>query len=154
MAETIHGTAVLAGANGILIRGASGAGKSGLAAALIERGAKLIADDRVHVAARNGRLLVSAPAAIAGQMEMRGRGVIQLPHERSAVVCLVTDIVAADAFERMPEPSKTATEISGITLPRQIVTGDLQKAVMLVCAALEALSPHRNINLRPEKLWG
>jgi len=154
MAETIHGTAVLAGANGILIRGASGAGKSGLAAALIERGAKLIADDRVHVAARNGRLLVSAPAAIAGQMEMRGRGVIQLPHERSAVVCLVADIVAADAFERMPEPSRMATEICGITLPRQIVTGDLQKAVMLVCAALEALSPHRNINLRPEKLWG
>ena len=154
MAETIHGTAVLAGASGILIRGASGAGKSGLAAALIERGARLIADDRAHVAAWNGRLLVSAPAAIAGQMEMRGRGIERFPHERSAVVRLLVDILPTDAFERMPEPSRMSAEISGLTLPRQIVTGDIQKAVMLVRAALEALSPHRNINLRPEKLWG
>ena len=154
MAETIHGTAVLAGANGVLVRGASGAGKSGLAAALIERGARLIADDGVHVAARNGRLLVSAPGAIAGQMEMRGRGIERFPHERSAVIRLVVDIVPADAFERMPEPSQMSAEISGISLPRQIVTGDVQKAVMLVGTALEALSPHRNINLRPEKLWG
>jgi hypothetical protein len=91
---------------------------------------------------------------MAGQMEMRGRGVIRLPHEQSAVVRLVVDIAPVDAFERMPESSQMSTEISGITLPRQIVTGDIQKAVMLVRAALEALSPHRNINLRPEKLWG
>lgn len=154
MAETIHGTAVLAGASGILVRGVSGAGKSSLAAALIERGAKLIADDRVHVAARSGRLVASAPAAIAGQMEMRGRGVVQSPHERSAVVRLVVDLVPENEFERMPDAVQMSTEICGITLPRQPVTGDLQKAVMLVRAALEALSPHCNISLRPERVWG
>jgi serine kinase of HPr protein (carbohydrate metabolism regulator) len=154
VAETIHGTAVLAGADGVLVRGASGAGKSSLAAAMIERGARLIADDRVHVAARSGRLLASAPAATAGQMEMRGRGVVSVPHEQSAVVRLVVDIVGEGEFERMPEASAMSTEICGITLPRQAVTGDLQKAVMLVCTALEALSSHRNITLRPERLWG
>ena len=39
--ETVHATAVLVGADGVLIRGASGSGKSALALALIERGARL-----------------------------------------------------------------------------------------------------------------
>lgn len=154
MAETIHATAVLAGRNGILIRGASGSGKSSLAAALIERGAALVADDRLHIAARNGRLIASAPAAIAGQMEMRGRGIVRVPHERSAVVRLVVDMVPDGELERMPEAGQTSTEVSGISLPWQAVTGDLQKAVMLVRAALEALSQDRDMSLRPERVWG
>ena len=77
MSETVHATAVLVGADGVLIRGASGAGKSALALALIERGARLVADDRAAcsppaTAASSRR----APAAIAGRIELRGRGVI------------------------------------------------------------------------------
>jgi serine kinase of HPr protein (carbohydrate metabolism regulator) len=154
MAETVHGTAVLAGASGILIRGASGSGKSGLAMALIERGAVLVADDRVHLAARGGRLLVSPPAAVSGAIELRGRGLVQIPHERMAVVRLVVDIVGEADFERMPEAPKLSMEISGIKLPRQPVTGDVARALQLIWAALEAVSPHCNMNLRPRKVWG
>ena len=62
MSETVHATAVLVGADGVLIRGESGAGKSALALALIERGARLIADDRLMLSACHGRLVATRAA--------------------------------------------------------------------------------------------
>ena len=68
---TIHATAVLVGARAVLIRGPAGSGKSSLAFALIcaEGGAlpfvRLIGDDRVHVEAAHGRLLVRPAQTIA-----------------------------------------------------------------------------------------
>jgi hypothetical protein len=62
---TIHASAVLVGARATLIRGAAGSGKSSLAFALIQAVgngaltfARLVGDDRVHVQAVHGRLLV------------------------------------------------------------------------------------------------
>ncbi|MGA7487776.1 MAG: serine kinase, partial [Xanthobacteraceae bacterium] len=62
---TVHASAVLAGARAVLIRGPAGAGKSQLALALIHAGetgllrfARLVGDDRVHLEAHHGRLLV------------------------------------------------------------------------------------------------
>ena len=64
-APTVHASAVLAGARAVLIRGAPGAGKSRLALALIQAAqtgllpfARLVGDDRVHLEAHHGRLLV------------------------------------------------------------------------------------------------
>ena len=65
-ATTIHASAVLVGPRAVLIRGASGAGKSRLAFDLIAAGgrllpfARLVADDRTTVEAVGGRLLVTA----------------------------------------------------------------------------------------------
>jgi serine kinase of HPr protein (carbohydrate metabolism regulator) len=63
---------------------------------------RLIADDRVHVAAIRGRLIARAPANLAGLMEIRGLGICRLPYEPMAVVRLVVDL--GTAAERMPEP--------------------------------------------------
>ena len=141
MSEWVHATAVLVGAEGVLIRGPSGAGKSALAHALIERGAVLVADDRVHLSDRNGRLIATAIGATAGQMELRGRGIVPVPHERSAVVRLVVDLVPADALERLPEPASLTTCILGIGVPRQPVPPDRGHALSLVRAALADLKP-------------
>jgi HPr kinase/phosphorylase len=103
MSEAIHGTAVLIGGDGVLIRGDSGSGKSSLALALIERGGKLVADDRLMLSAVNGRLIATPPEATAGQIELRGRGLISVPHERGCVIHLVADIVSEEGLERMPE---------------------------------------------------
>jgi serine kinase of HPr protein (carbohydrate metabolism regulator) len=154
MAETIHATAVLAGANGLLIRGPSGSGKSSLALALIERGARLVADDRVHVAACDGRLVAAAPARISGRLELRGRGLIDVPRERHCVLRLVVDIVSGDALERMPEDDQFTAMLLGIALPRQPVPAAPERALTLVGAALDALSPGGNMGLRSERVWG
>jgi serine kinase of HPr protein (carbohydrate metabolism regulator) len=119
---TVHACAVLAGASAVLIRGPAGAGKSQLALALIHaaetgllRFARLIGDDRLHLEAHHGRLLVRAAPALAGLLEVRGLGIRRLDYEPMAVVGLVVDLAAADA-ERLPAAGTTM--ISGVELPR------------------------------------
>ncbi len=136
MSETVHGTAVLVGAEGVLIRGKSGSGKSALALALIQRGGWLIADDRLTLSSCHGRLVGSAPGATAGLIELRGRGLIKVPFERSGVIRLVVDIVGSEGLERMPEAPQLTATLLGIELPRQPVPAATEPAVMLVETAL------------------
>ena len=124
---TIHATAVLVGARAVLIRGPAGSGKSSLAFALIraaESGAlpfaRLVGDDRVHVEAAHGRLLVRPAQTILGLIEIRGLGIRRLPYEAVAAVGLVVDLGADDA-ERLPARESTVTEIAGVALPRLAV---------------------------------
>ena len=139
MSEAIHGTAVLVGSDGVLIRGESGTGKSSLALALIERGGKLIADDRLMLSAVNGRLIATPPAPTAGRIELRGHGLISVPHERGCVIRLVADIVTEEGLERMPEPHQLSATLLGIALPRQPVPEAPDRGVRLIEAALTAL---------------
>jgi len=126
-AATVHASAVLVGARAVLIRGPSGAGKSRLAFDLIVAGrtglvtsARLIGDDRVHLEAANGRLLVRPAPALAGLIEVRGVGLVRLAYEPCAVVGLVVDFVATDA-ERLPPAESQAAEVAGIIIPRLAV---------------------------------
>jgi serine kinase of HPr protein (carbohydrate metabolism regulator) len=119
--STVHASAVLVGARGVLIRGPSGAGKSRLAFDLLAAGtgrlrfARLVGDDRVHLENAGGRLLVRPAAALAGLLEVRGAGIMRLEYEPCAVVGLVVDLDAEDA-ERLPEHRSVTVE--GINLPR------------------------------------
>jgi HPr kinase/phosphorylase len=117
---TIHASAVLVGARAVLIRGASGAGKSRLALALIRDGqaslfSRLVGDDRVHLEPSHGRLLVRPAPALAGLIEIRGIGIRRLPFEPVAVVGLVVDLASPEA-ERLPEDLEAT--IAGVRLPR------------------------------------
>jgi HPr kinase/phosphorylase len=95
----IHGSCVLlAGAAtafgapedaGLLLLGESGAGKSDLALRLIERGAMLVADDRVELSVRYGQLIGRAPENLAGLIEVRRVGIIRVLHAVEATICLV-----------------------------------------------------------------
>jgi HPr kinase/phosphorylase len=137
---TIHASAVLTGARAVLIRGASGAGKSRLAFDLIEAGrtgalrfARLVGDDRVHVRAAGGRLLIRPAEALAGLLEVRGLGILRLPYEPSAVAGLVVDL-GADA-ERLPGAGERRAEIQRISLPR-LAVADGKGALRAVLAVL------------------
>jgi len=142
-APTIHASAVLIGPKAALIRGPAGAGKSRLAFALIEAAragtlpfARLVADDRAHIEARAGRLLVHPAPALAGLIEVRGLGIRRLPYEPVAAVGLVVDLAAPDA-DRHPAREAAETVIEGVTLPRLVVAPGVP-ALSLVLAFLEA----------------
>jgi hypothetical protein len=130
VAASMHASAVLVGARAILIRGPSGSGKSRLALALLqaaERGAlrfaRLVADDRAHVEAVHGRLLVRPAPSLAGMLEVRGLGIRQFPYEPVAAVGLVVDL-GPPGPERLPDPANRQAEIAGIGLPRLAVADD------------------------------
>jgi hypothetical protein len=115
---TIHATAVLIGAKALLIRGEPGSGKSRLALRLIQTlpFARLIGDDRVHVEARNGRLLVRPAETLAGLIEVRGLGIRRVPYEPVGVAGWVLDLLPE--ADRLPGPEGQEASISGVVLPR------------------------------------
>lgn len=108
----VHGSAVAIGGRGVLLMGESGAGKSSLALRLIDRGAVLIADDQVELAARDGRLQATALATIFGKIEVRGVGVVDCD-ATAAPIALAVDLDALPL--RLPEPA--TIEIEGVTVP-------------------------------------
>jgi serine kinase of HPr protein (carbohydrate metabolism regulator) len=90
--------------SGVLLRGPSGAGKSDLALRLIDGGARLVADDQTALRRVDGVLLASAPETLAGKIEVRGVGILELPYLDVVSLMLVCDLVAADRIERHPDP--------------------------------------------------
>ncbi len=111
----IHATCVAIDGFGVVIRGHSGAGKSDLALRLIDGGAQLVSDDYCNVAVDAGRLHVTPPANIAGQIEVRGYGILKLAFRESVTVGLVVDLMPEADIERMPDHQ--TCEIDGVTVP-------------------------------------
>lgn len=136
-----HASAVVLRDRGVVITGASGAGKTQLALALISHArasgvfARLVADDQLFLSAAHGRLICTAPEAIAGLVEVRGLGPVPVVHEHRAVADLLVRLVGAGEAERFPEPD-TET-ILGCELPRmRLAEGDTQRAALAVLARL------------------
>jgi HPr kinase/phosphorylase len=138
---SVHASAVLVGNRAVLIRGPSGAGKSRLAFDLILAGrsgqidqAVLVGDDRVHLDASEGQLVVRPTRKLAGLIEIRGLGIRRCDFAGEAIVGLVVDLCAADA-ERLPPPEALLTRVNGVQLPR-VPVAEGYAALPLVVAAL------------------
>jgi len=124
LSPTIHASAVLVGRHAVLIQGPSGSGKSRLALALLQAAdsgalpfARLVADDRAHVEAHHGRLLVRPAEALAGLIEVRGLGIRRVPHEPMAVVSLGVELGSNEA-ERSPSEGRESVLVAGVRLFR------------------------------------
>jgi serine kinase of HPr protein (carbohydrate metabolism regulator) len=118
---TVHASAVKIGDRGVLIRGASGSGKSSLLLQILSAdpdGSTLVADDRVALAADGARVMATAPDLLAGLMEIRGQGILRLPYVSPAAIDLVVDIVPAEKCPRMPSPEERCVDLCGIATPR------------------------------------
>ena len=89
---------------GVLIEGPSGSGKSALALELIALGARLVADDRTRILARDGWPWLCAPERLQGVIEARGVGLIQVPSAAAAPLRLIVDMGAVEPA-RLPEPA-------------------------------------------------
>lgn len=98
--ETLHATSVAIGGRAVLLCGISGIGKSDLGLRLIDRGATLISDDYTLIKRIDGRLVATAPATIAGKMEVRSLGILAMPHVVDVPVALLVDLF--DQVDRMP----------------------------------------------------
>lgn len=138
--ETMHASCVLIGDAGVLIEGASGAGKSDLALRLIDRGATLVSDDYVFVQRHDGRLIASPPATIAGKIEVRELGIVELPHAVSAPVALL--IALGEPAARLPDPD-AARIILGVETPLLALGGRDPSAPIKVELALTRLAKPR-----------
>ena len=112
--ETLHASCVAIGDRAVLIEGRSGTGKSDLALRLIDRGAVLVSDDYTVLTRRDGALTASPPATIAGKMEVRGLGLIEVSYAQDVPVALV--VVADNDPVRMPE-AEALRAIAGVMLP-------------------------------------
>lgn len=112
----VHATCVLVGTGGILLRGDSGAGKSDLALRLIDRGAKLVADDQTLLTRTPNGLQATAPEPLSGRMEVRGVGIIQVPVAPSAMLRAVFDLSPPDTIPRLPELESVCL-VEGASLP-------------------------------------
>ena len=77
----LHATAVAINGAGVLLLGPSGSGKSDLALRLIDRGAVLISDDGVLVDAGSPIPILRTAPNIAGMIEMRGVGIVDMPFD-------------------------------------------------------------------------
>ena len=75
--ETVHGACVAIDGRAVLIEGRSGEGKSDLALRLIDRGARLVADEQVICQRQDGALIASPTAQAAGRIEVRGLGIVE-----------------------------------------------------------------------------
>ena len=111
--RTVHATTVAQGDRAVLIRGASGSGKSGLALQLLAAGARLVADDRTRIWRDGDTIWADAPDTIRGRIEARGVGLLRLP---AGGPCRVTLVVDMDAEEDARLPERQSTELLGVTL--------------------------------------
>lgn len=146
----VHGTGLVLGETGVLLRGPSGAGKSVLSMALLDRwetrgqDAFLVADDRVDILDEGRALVMLAPPQLAGLIELRGRGIVSRPHRQQAQLHLVIDLVPE--LTRMVEEEELQTELLGHVLPRapipQAGVISLGHQLLLVVEAVRASLQH------------
>lgn len=111
----MYGTVVALGDWGVMLRGKSGSGKSDLALRLIGEGAQLVADDQVYLNLSGGLVYASAPASIAGLLEVRGVGVTPFPERARAPLALIINLKSPEDVSRLPD-AKTV-DILGLDLP-------------------------------------
>jgi len=125
--QQVHASCVSRDGDGVLLIGPAGCGKSDLALRLLGRGFDLVADDRVDI--DDG--VATAPAALAGLLEVRGLGIVRLPYAASARLALAADL--GSAAERLPLPSRH----TGLGLPLIHLDPGAASAVERVVLALD-----------------
>lgn len=146
----LHGTTVALGDAGVLLLGASGAGKSDLALRFLAGHGQwpcgglrrtLVADDRTIVTRTPAGLIASSPPTIAGKLEVRGVGIVDVEMRVSVPLRLVVHLVPPQAVERLPNDDVTIDLLSCQLPLRSIAPFEISAAVKLAlllarCAGL------------------
>lgn len=132
-------TCVAVAGRGVLIEGGSGTGKSALALALIDRGAVLVGDDSVLLAAIDGRLIAYPHPQTRGLLEIRNLGLLTFPIAEMVEIALLIELdVAAPRFIE----GARVVERAGLTIPALSLWPDTMPPVLKVEQALRVYGLH------------
>jgi serine kinase of HPr protein (carbohydrate metabolism regulator) len=135
-AETVHASTVALDGRAVLITGPSGSGKSDLALRLLDRGFTLVSDDQTIVKKDGNRLLASAPPTIAGKLEVRGIGIIDMERTDNVPVALIVELTSD--IQRLPDDSRERP-ILGVKLPLITIDAMTASAPSKVALALDRM---------------
>jgi serine kinase of HPr protein (carbohydrate metabolism regulator) len=120
----------------VLIIGPSGSGKSDLALRLLDRDFTLVSDDQTIVRRDGDRLIASAPATIAGKLEIRGVGIVQMETVKDVPVALLVELTSE--IQRLPD-DRRERPVLGVNLPLVSVDAQTASAASKVALALDRL---------------
>jgi serine kinase of HPr protein (carbohydrate metabolism regulator) len=134
--ETVHASTVAVDGRAVLISGPSGSGKSDLALRLLDRGFTLVSDDQTIVRRDGDRLIAAAPATIAGKLEIRGIGIVDMETVSDVPVALLVELTSD--IQRLPDDSGERP-ILGIALPLISIDALAASAPSKVALALERM---------------
>jgi serine kinase of HPr protein (carbohydrate metabolism regulator) len=135
-AETVHASTVASEGRAVLITGPSGSGKSDLTLRLLDRGFTLVSDDQTVVRRAGDRLVASAPANIAGKLEIRGIGIVDMPAVKDVPVALLVELTSE--IQRLPDDSRERP-VLGVRLPLISVDAMTASAASKVALGLDRL---------------
>ena len=135
-AETVHASTVATAGRAVLLTGPSGAGKSDLALRLLDRGFTLVSDDRTVVRRDGDRLIASAPPNIAGKLEIRGIGIVDVETAGDVPVALIVELTSD--IQRLPDDSRERP-ILGVRVPLISVDAMTASAASKVALGLDRL---------------
>jgi serine kinase of HPr protein (carbohydrate metabolism regulator) len=135
-AETLHASTVAKDGRAVVITGPSGSGKSDLALRLLDRGFTLVSDDRTIVRKEGERLLASAPPTIAGKLEVRGIGIVEVERVDNVPVALLVELTSD--IQRLPDDSRERP-VLGVRLPLINIDAMAASAPSKVALALERM---------------
>jgi serine kinase of HPr protein (carbohydrate metabolism regulator) len=133
-AETVHASTVAADGRAVVIMGPSGAGKSDLALRLLDRGFTLVSDDQTLLKRNDDRLVASAPANIAGKLEIRGIGIVDMETVTNIPVALLVDLTSE--IMRLPDENRHRP-ILGVSIPLISIDAMTASAPSKVALALD-----------------
>ena len=134
--ESLHASTVARGGRAVMISGPSGSGKSDLALRLLDRGFALVSDDRTLVRRDGDRLIASAPQQIAGKIEIRGIGIVDMEAAGDQPVALLVELTSD--VERFPDDGRERP-ILGVSVPLVSVDPKTASAAAKVAVALDTL---------------
>lgn len=135
-AETVHASTVASEGRAVLITGPSGSGKSDLALRLLDRGFTLVSDDQTIVRKDGSRLLASAPPTIAGKLEVRGIGIVEMDRLDNIPIALLIELTSD--IQRLPDDSRERP-ILGVNLPLISIDALTASAPSKVALALDRM---------------
>ena len=135
-AETVHATTVAIEGRAVLITGPSGSGKSDLALRLLDRGFALVSDDQTLVERDGERLLASAPTNIAGKLEIRGIGIVEMAAVSNVPVALIVELTSD--IERLPDDARQRP-LLGVAVPLISIDAMTASAPSKVALALDRM---------------
>ena len=136
-AETLHASAVASEGRAVLITGPSGSGKSDLALRMLDRGFTLVSDDQTIVKRDGDHLLASPPPNIAGKLEIRGIGIVEMDNLTDVPVTLIVELTMNE-IQRLPDDSRERP-ILGVTLPFVTIDAMTASAPSKVALALDRM---------------